>query len=79
VLEYDRRKEALVRFDVVAPGEVWGRWGDANGNSLFAERPGSTPFAFALELAAGDSPSHRLPPGGNGGRALARGYFSTGQ
>src|SRR5262249_2016167 len=50
VLEYDRVKKVFVRFDAVAPGEVWGRWGDANGKSLFAERPGSTPFGFALEL-----------------------------
>jgi len=64
VLEYDRAKGRFARFDVVAPGEVWGRWGDANGKSLFAERPGSTPFGFALELG-GDSPTERIPPGGN--------------
>ena len=65
ILEYDRARKAFVRFDVVAPGEVWGRWGDANGKSLFAERPGSTPFGFALELASGASPTERIPPGGN--------------
>lgn len=64
VLEYDRAKGRFTRFDVVAPGEAWGRWGDANGKSLFAERPGGTPFGFALELAGG-SPTERLPPGGN--------------
>jgi hypothetical protein len=79
ILEFDRQKDAFVRFDIAAPGEVWGRWGDANGNSLFAERPGRTPFGFAFELASGDSPTDRLPPGGNGGRALANGYFATGQ
>jgi len=26
VLEYDRVRKAFVRFDAVAPGEVWGRW-----------------------------------------------------
>ena len=76
VLEYDRTKNLFVRFDVVAPGEVWGRWGDANGKSLFAERPGRTPFGFAFELVQGDSPSNRLPPGGNGERAEKAGYFS---
>lgn len=63
-VEFDRAKNRIVRFDMVAPGEVWGRWGDANGKSLFVERPGSTPFAFAFELA-GDSPTERIPPGGN--------------
>jgi hypothetical protein len=75
VLEYDRAKNVFTRFDIAAPGEVWGRWGDANGKSLFAERPGRTPFGFAFELTQGDSPSNRLPPGGNGQRAGAAGYF----
>ena len=44
---------------------MWGRWGDANGKSLFAERPGRTPFGFALELARGVRPTERIPPGGN--------------
>jgi hypothetical protein len=58
-------KQAFVRFDLIALGEVWGRWGDANGKSLFVERPGSTPFGFALELASGKTPTERIPPGGN--------------
>jgi hypothetical protein len=65
LLEYDRAKKAFVRFDVIAVGDVWGRWGDANGKSLFAERPGNTPFGFALELARGETPTERIPPGGN--------------
>jgi len=75
VLEYDRKKEAFVRFDIVAPGEVWGRWGDANGKSQTIERPGRSPVGFAFELAKGDSPTDRLPPAGHGGRALRAGYF----
>ena len=75
-MEYDRTKNVFTRFDIAAPGEVWGRWGDANGKSLFAERPGRTPFGFAFELAEGNSPTHRLPPGGNGERADRAGYFS---
>ena len=65
-LEYDRAKKAFTRFDIVAPGEVWGRWGDANGKSMYVERPGRSPFGFAFELATGDSPTDRIPPGGNG-------------
>lgn len=77
ILEYDRTKKAIVRFDIVAPGEAWGRWGDANGKSLGVERPGRTPIGFAFELARGDSPTNRIPPGGHGGRALRAGYFSA--
>lgn len=77
MLEYDRRKEVFDRFDMIAPGEVWGRWGDANGKSLTIERPGRSPLGFAFELAKGDSPTDRLPPAGHGGRALRAGYFTT--
>jgi hypothetical protein len=77
ILEYDRTKKAFVRFDVVAPGDAWGRWGDANGNSQTVERPGRCPIGFAFELADGDSPTNRLPPAGHGGRALRGGYFTT--
>jgi hypothetical protein len=77
VLEYDRGKKAFVRFDVVAPGDVWGRWGDANGNSLIVERSGRTPIGFAFELAGGNSPTNRIPPAGHGGRALRAGYFGS--
>jgi hypothetical protein len=77
VLEYDRSREQFTRFDIIAPGEVWGRWGDANNNSQKVERPGRSPVGFAFELAEGDSPANRIPPGGHGGRALASGYFST--
>ncbi|MCH7727100.1 MAG: hypothetical protein IH991_11555 [Planctomycetes bacterium] len=77
-LHYDRAKQQFTRFDVVAPGHVWGRWGDANGKSMYVERPGRSPFGFALELATGDSPSNRLPPGGNGRYVSERtGYFSA--
>ncbi|MEX0977488.1 MAG: hypothetical protein WDZ48_01465 [Pirellulales bacterium] len=77
IVEYDRKKQAFVRFDMVAPGDVWGRWGDANGNSMGVERPGRAPIGFAFELATGDSPTDRLPPGGNGERALRAGYFPS--
>ena len=79
ILEYDRTKRAFVRFDIVAPGDVWGRWGDANGKSQGIERPGRSPIGFAFELATGDSPTDRLPPAGNGGRAMRSGHFATGK
>jgi hypothetical protein len=77
ILECDRTQKAFIRFDMVAPGDVWGRWGDANGNSLTVERPGRTPLGFAFELAQGGSPTNRLPPAGHGGRALRAGYFGS--
>lgn len=75
LLEYDRSKQSFTRFDIVAPGDVWGRWGDANNNSMTIERPGRSPIGFAFELAQGDSPTNRIPPAGHGGRALRSGYF----
>ena len=76
-LAYDRAKKAFTRFDIVAPGEIWGRWGDANGKSMYVERPGRSPFGFAFELATGDSPTDRIPPGGNGRYVENTGYFGV--
>lgn len=75
VLEYDRRKGAFTRFDLIALGDVWGRWGDANGKSMTVERPGRNPVLVAFELARGDSPTNRIPPGGWGWYLGAFGYF----
>ena len=76
-LEFDRGAKQLTRFDLVAAGDVWGRWGDANGKSMVVERPLREPFGFAIELATGDSPSDRIPPGGNGRTVSEKtGYFS---
>ena len=74
-LEYDRVKKVFTRFDIVAPGDVWGRWGDANGKSMYVERPGRNPFGFALQLATGNSPTDRIPPGGNGRYITGSDYF----
>ena len=73
-LEYDRKKAAFARFDLIALGDVWGRWGDANGKSMAVERPGRNPVLVAVELATGDSPTNRIPPGG-WGYYLGFGYF----
>src|SRR3546814_12326243 len=48
-LEYDRKKGSLTRFDLVALGDVWGRWGDANGKSMAVERPGRNPVLVRSE------------------------------
>lgn len=76
-LEYDRAKQQFTRFDIVAPGSIWGRWGDANNNSMMVERPGRSPFGFAFELATFLAPTDRIPPGGNGRYVTENwGYFS---
>lgn len=78
-VDYDRKKQAFTRFDIVAPGHIWGRWGDANGKSMYVERPGKAPFGFALELADGETPTDRIPPGGNSRYIEGRGYFAGGE
>lgn len=77
IVEYDRKKEAVTRFDLIALGDAWGRWGDANGNSQTVERPGRYPVPIAFELATGASPSDRIPPGGNGSYVDKTGYFAV--
>ncbi len=77
IVEYDRKKDVITRFDLVALGDVWGRWGDANNNSQTVERPGRNPVPIAFELATGASPSERIPPGGNGSYVEKTGYFAT--
>jgi hypothetical protein len=77
LLEYDRKKERFTRFDLIALGDVWGRWGDANGKSMTVERPGRNPVLVAIELAKGDSPTERIPPGGWGWYLNAFGYFGV--
>lgn len=76
IVEYDRQKKLLSRFDLIALGDVWGRWGDANGKSQAVERPGKNPVVVVFELAKGDTPTDRIPPGGNGDYVGERaGYF----
>lgn len=76
LLEYDRKKKTITRFDMVAPGHVWGRWGDANNRSMPIERSGRTPFGYAFELADSSVPANCIPPGGNAAMVTGkRGYF----
>src|SRR4051812_19119765 len=75
LLEYDRKKDTFNRFDLIALGDVWGRWGDANNKRMAVERPRRNPVLIAFELATGDSPTSRIPPGGWGSHSLRAGYF----
>lgn len=67
-LEYDPKKQAFRRFDVVALGDQFGRLGISDSGS----RPGLQPLGISFELVSGDRPGDRVPPG----RApTARFYF----
>ena len=67
-LDYDRRKQAFTRFDIVALGDHFGRLGICDS----AARPGCQPLGVAFELAP-DAPAERIPPG----RTIpARTYFA---
>jgi hypothetical protein len=56
-LEYDRGKQSLKRFDVVAFGEHWGE-----GNYTRGARPGRQPLGIVFELAGGHSAADLVPP-----------------
>ena len=57
VVGYDRAKQVIDRFDVVAVGDHWGE-----GTYTGGARPGRTPLGVAFELAAGRSAADRVPP-----------------
>jgi hypothetical protein len=48
ILEFDRQKDAFVRFDIAAPGEVCGRWGDANEFDKYVTQTQRLEFLAAL-------------------------------
>jgi hypothetical protein len=54
---YDRKKNAIDRFDLVALGGHWGE-GTFTRNAL----AGQTPLGVAFELARGDSATDLIPP-----------------
>lgn len=60
VLDYDRRKQAITRFDILVLGDLYG---DSDPNRWLV-RPGRNPLGFAFELVPGDNPVDRLPPRG---------------
>jgi hypothetical protein len=56
-LRYDRSKKAIVRLEVLAVGDHWGR-----GTYTPGERPGRQPLGIAMELADPSRPADRVPP-----------------
>lgn len=56
-IQYDRPKDQIVRFDLVALGDHWGQ-----GTFTRGARPGRTPLGITFELANGNSPADRVAP-----------------
>jgi hypothetical protein len=56
-VEVDAKKVRLVRFDVVAVGDHWGR-----GTFTGGARPGRTPLGVAIEIAEEGSQARNVPP-----------------
>lgn len=56
-VRYDRTKDQVDRFDLVALGEHWGE-----GTFTRGARPGRKPFGVAFELTRGDKPGDTVPP-----------------
>jgi hypothetical protein len=58
-LKYDKARDSMDRFDVVAVGDFWG-----GGPYSRHPRPGRTPLGIAFELSPGTSLADQVPPGG---------------
>jgi hypothetical protein len=56
-VQYDRAKQRIDRFDVVAVGDHWGEGGYTGG-----ARPGRQPLGIAFELAGGKAAADLVPP-----------------
>jgi hypothetical protein len=75
VLDYDPKKRAFTRLDIVVLGDLYG---DTDGNDWLG-RPGRNPMAFAFELCSGVEPTHRLPPRGYSTRKDLEVYLGRGK
>lgn len=70
-LEYDPQRQVFTRFDIVALGDQFGRLGICDS----AARVGLQPLGITFELANGDRPADRVPPGRT---PTSRSYFKPG-
>jgi hypothetical protein len=75
IVEYDLVKKVITRFEMVALGDVWGRMGDANDQSVSVERPGRHPLGFVFELVSADVPANRFVPAGHAARVRPGGVY----
>jgi hypothetical protein len=56
-IRFDREKNVIDRFDMVALGDHWGE-----GPYSAGARPGRSPLGVAFELASGKRPADNVPP-----------------
>src|SRR5262249_40657699 len=76
-LTFDRRHEALTRFDLLAVGDTYGKMPDGFNDLSGWTRPGRQPLGFAFELVPGDVPADGIPPAGRWYKEM-KNYFATG-
>lgn len=72
-LEYDPQTQVILRFDIVALGDHFGRLGLGR---RAPSRIGLQPMGIAFQLVEGDIPADRIPPGRP---SNSRHYFSLSQ
>jgi hypothetical protein len=72
VLVYDRRRQRLVRFDLVALGDYSGRWFTNQHGWKEATRQAPLPLGFAFEL---DPTAYDLPPERRRPRSFVHAYI----
>jgi hypothetical protein len=60
-VRYDRRKQAIVGFDVAGVGRAWGNKMDYVGREVRLENY-PWMYGIAWELVTGDAPQDRIPP-----------------
>ena len=60
-VNYQRRQDAIDRFDVVGVGEAWGNKMEYVRREIRIE-PYPWRYGIACELVTGDSPYDRIPP-----------------
>ena len=72
-LEYDPQQQIFTRFDIVALGEHFGRFGSGR---RAPSRIGLQPLGIAFQLVKGDKPADRIPPGRP---SNSRNYFNLSQ
>jgi hypothetical protein len=71
VLEFDRAKKTITRFDVVAVGNYIGRWFAGNNGWKEATSEAPMPLGFAFEL---DQAAYNLPPERRRPRSFVHAY-----
>ena len=60
-LRYDRKKEAIIQFDIVGIGKAWGNKMEYIHREIRLDQYPWT-YGIAWELVTGDTPQDRIPP-----------------